>query len=175
MDANAYQARQQGPAEAGGLTRAGDNSLELASVRGLAKVLDELVTIPVINRKVGLDAILGLIPGVGDLGSAAIGGYILLIASKVGVPAAVLWRMLLNLAIDTAVGLVPFAGDLFDAAYRANSKNAALLMRAVENPVATRRASRWMIVLLAAAFLAVAAAGIIGAIYVVRWISGGPV
>jgi hypothetical protein len=130
------------------------------------------VTIPGTNKKIGLDAILGLIPGIGDVGSAAVGGYILLIASKLGVPAVVLWRMLLNLGIDTVLGAIPFAGDLFDAAYRANAKNANLLLRAVENPAATRRSSRWVIVLVGAVFLAITAAGLFATFLLARWLWG---
>ena len=165
-----HQTRELRPADGPALTSA-EAGLELTSVKGLAKLLDECITIPGTNRKVGLDAILGLIPGVGDLGSAAIGGYILLIASKLGVPAVVLWRMLLNLAIDTLLGAVPFIGDLFDAAYRANSKNAQLLMRSLEEPESVRRSSRWMVFLIAAAFLAMTAVGLIATFLLVRWVS----
>lgn len=170
MEAYAHQARDRGPEEAPGLT--GAASAELAIVRGLAKVLDEAFTIPGTRTKVGLDAILGLIPGIGDLGSAAIGGYIVLAASRLGVPAVVLWRMVLNLAIDTVFGLVPFVGDAFDVAFRANSKNAALLARALADPVGTRRASWWGLVGVGAAFLAITAAGVLGTVLLVRHLVG---
>jgi hypothetical protein len=166
-----YQARELRPADGPALTPAAAG-LELASVKGLAKLLDEFITIPGTNKKIGLDAILGLVPGVGDLGSAAIGGYIILIASKLGIPAVVLWRMLLNLGIDTVLGAVPFIGDLFDVAYRANSKNAQLLMRSLKEPAAARRSSRWMVVLIAAAFLAITAAGLVVTFLLMRWVSG---
>jgi hypothetical protein len=84
----------------------------------------------------------------------------------------VLWRMLLNLGIDTVLGAVPFIGDLFDVAYRANSKNAQLLMRSLEEPAAARRSSRWMVVLIAAAFLAITAAGLVVTFLLMRWVSG---
>jgi len=141
-------------------------------VRRLANLLDEAITIPGTKSKIGLDAILGLIPGIGDLGSAAIGGYILLVASKLGVPAVVLWRMLLNLAIDTALGTIPFAGDIFDVAFRANSKNADLLMRSLAEPEAARRSSRWVVVLVALGFVAVIAAGVVATYLLVTWVSG---
>lgn len=166
MEAYAHQARDRGPEEAAGLTRAGSG--ELAVVRGLAKVLDEAVTIPGTRRKVGLDAILGLIPGIGDVGSAAVGGYIILAASRLGVPAVVLWRMVLNQAIDTVFGLVPLVGDLFDVAWRANSKNAALLTRALADPAGARRSSGWALFLVGFAFLAVTAAGVVGTVLLVR-------
>jgi hypothetical protein len=168
--AHAYQARDHRPEETKGLIPAG-TSFDLATVRGLAKILDEAITIPGTNRKIGLDAILGLIPGIGDLGSAVIGGYILLVASKLGVPAVVLWRMLLNLGIDTVLGSIPFAGDIFDVAFRANSKNADLLMRSLAEPAAARRSSRWVVVLVALGFMAVTAAGLIATYFVFRWVS----
>jgi hypothetical protein len=168
--AHAYQAREYRPEEAAGLIPTGA-SFDLATVRGLAKILDEAITIPGTNRKIGLDAILGLIPGIGDLGSAAIGGYILLVASKLGVPAVVLWRMLLNLGIDTMLGSIPFAGDIFDVAFRANSKNADLLMQSLAEPAAARRSSRWVVVLVALGFMAVTAAGLIATYFVFRWVS----
>jgi hypothetical protein len=172
VEAYAHQARQRGPEEAAGVAPATPPgaATDLAIVRGLAKVLDSALTIPGTRAKIGLDSILGLIPGVGDLGSAAIGGYILMVASKLGVPAVVLWRMLLNLAIDAVFGLVPFAGDLFDVAFKANTKNAALLERALADPAGTRRASRWALVTVGLGFLAVSAAGVIGMIYLVRWL-----
>jgi hypothetical protein len=151
------------PAEAAG---------DLAVVRGLAWVMDSAFTIPGTRRRVGLDPLLGFIPVIGDLGSAAIGGYILLVASKLGVPAVVLWRMMLNLAIDTAVGVVPFVGDAFDVAFKANVRNAALLERALADPRGTRRASGWILAGLVLVFLAITAAGIFATVMLVRWAFG---
>lgn len=166
MEAYAHQARERGPQEAPGLTPAAP--LEVTVARGLAKVMDEAFTIPGTKRKIGLDAILGLIPGVGDLGSAAIGGYIILAASRLGVPAAVLWRMVLNQAIDAVFGLVPLVGDLFDIAHKSNSKNAALLSQALADPSGTRRSSRWVLLTVGLGFLAVTAAGVYGTFLLVR-------
>lgn len=166
MEAYAHQARDGGPEEVAGLTRGAAG--ELAVVRGLAKVLDEAVTIPGTRRKIGLDAILGLIPGIGDLGSAAIGGYIILAASRLGVPAVVLWRMVLNQAIDTVFGFIPLVGDIFDVAWRSNAKNAALLTQSLTDPLAARRASWWSLLGVGFAFLAVTAAGVAGTVLLVR-------
>ena len=171
MAAYAHQTRELGSPEVPGLIPSRASGFDLATVRGLAKILDEAITIPGTNKKIGLDAILGLIPGVGDLGSAAIGGYILLVASKLGVPAVVLWRMLLNLGIDTVLGAIPFAGDVFDVAFRANSKNADLLMRSLAEPAAAKRSSRWVIALIALAFLALTAAGIFATFLLAHWVS----
>jgi uncharacterized protein DUF4112 len=98
-----------------------------------------------------------LVPGVGDAVGALASGWILLEAARFGVPPAVLWRMLYNVAIDTAIGAIPAAGDLFDFAWKSNSKNVALLRRHLEQPGETHRASRR---LLAAVIGAIALLGI---------------
>ncbi len=170
METLAHQARDGRPEEISGVTPA--ISTELTVVRGLAKLLDEAITIPGTNRKIGLDAILGLIPGVGDIGSSAVGGYILLVASKMGVPPVVLWRMLLNLGIDAMIGLIPFAGDLLDIGFKANTKNAKLLTRALAEPQETRRTSRWALLSLGLGFIAITATSVVGTIYLVRWLTG---
>lgn len=114
----------------------------------------------------GLDALIGLVPGLGDVAGAGMSGYIILVAARQGAPTTVLLRMLLNVAVDTAIGAIPLAGDLFDAAWRANSRNAALLERHLAAPAATRRASKLVIagVLVALVLL------VIGAIAVSLWL-----
>ena len=114
----------------------------LAALRGLVRLLDGAITIPGTPIRFGLDAIIGLVPGVGDLAGAGFSAVVVLAAIRAGVPAAVLLRMLLNVAIDTLVGAVPVAGDLFDVAWRSNARNLALLERALAAPAATRRTSR---------------------------------
>lgn len=111
-------------------------------VRSLARVLDSAIRIPGTNIRFGLDSVVGLIPGVGDLTGAALSGYIVLTAARMGVPSAVLGRMLLNLGLDTLVGTVPLLGDLFDVGFRANTRNAALLDRYLERPLEARRSSK---------------------------------
>lgn len=128
-------------------------------MRGLAGALDTVFRIPGTNMRFGADALIGLLPGIGDVAGAGMAGYIILVAAKLGAPAPVLLRMLLNVAIDTVVGAVPLAGDVFDAAWRANSRNAALLERHLASPATARRASRWVIAgVFVALFLLVAGA-----------------
>ena len=98
-------------------------------VRVLAKLLDNSIGIPGTGLKIGLDPIVGLIPGIGDLIGAVLSGYIILEAARADVPAVTLVRMLANVGIDTLVGAVPAVGDLFDAAWKSNTKNVALLER----------------------------------------------
>ncbi|MFN2635575.1 MAG: DUF4112 domain-containing protein [Gemmatimonadaceae bacterium] len=98
-------------------------------VRLLGKLLDNSIPIPGTGWKIGLDPIIGLIPGVGDLIGGILSGYIILESARAQVPTLTLMRMLTNVGIDTLVGAVPAVGDLFDAAWKANVKNVALLER----------------------------------------------
>lgn len=99
----------------------------------------------------GLDAVVGLIPGVGDLFGGLTSAYIVFRAARLGASASVLLRMMVNIGVETLVGAVPAVGDLFDAAFKANLRNIALLERHLVRPTETRRASRRMLWLLAAA------------------------
>jgi hypothetical protein len=101
-------------------------------VRVLAKLLDNAIPIPGTGWKIGLDPIVGLIPGIGDLIGAVLSGYIILEAARADVPAFTLTRMLLNVGVDTLLGAVPAVGDVFDAAWKSNTKNVALLERHLE-------------------------------------------
>lgn len=97
----------------------------------LAKVLDDLVTIPGTEFGVGLDGLVGLIPGVGDSVTTTLAGAILVDAARRRVPIPVLMKMAWNLLFDTALGYVPLVGDAADFAHRANRKNYRLLKQAI--------------------------------------------
>lgn len=101
----------------------------LQRVRTLARLLDGAVGIPGTRMRLGLDAVLGLIPGVGDVAGALLSGWIVLTAARLGVPRATLARMLGNIVADTAVGAIPVLGDVFDVTWRSNQRNAALVER----------------------------------------------
>lgn len=130
-----------------------------ANLRSLARLLDTAVTIPGTNIRFGLDALIGLVPGLGDMAGAAMSGYIVLAAARLGAPAPVLVRMVTNVAIDGVVGSVPLLGDLFDVGWRANIRNTDLLDRHLAEPTATRRASVGVVagVVLALVLLAIGA------------------
>ena len=99
----------------------------LKRVRLLSRLLDEQFRIPGTRYRVGLDGLLGLIPGVGDAAGALLSAYILYEAMRLGAPSTVLLRMVANIGIDTVGGAIPVVGDIFDIAWKANKKNAALL------------------------------------------------
>ena len=114
----------------------------LDNARALARVLDTAVGVPGTRLRIGLDAILGLIPGAGDAVSAALSGYIILAAARAGASKAVLLRMVGNVLVDTVIGAVPVLGDLFDVVFRSNARNVALLERHAVDPASADRGSR---------------------------------
>lgn len=99
----------------------------MARVELVAYVMDGMFELPGTRTRFGLDAIIGLVPIIGDLISQAISSYILWEARQIGVSRWTFTRMATNSAIDTIVGMVPFIGDAFDVAFRANRKNLELL------------------------------------------------
>jgi len=119
----------------------------------LAWLLDSSIPIPGTRLTVGLDALIGLFPFIGDLLGVVASSYILAQANRMGVGRAILARMAFNVAIEGVVGIVPIAGDVFDAAWKANQKNVRLLDGWAERPHATRRASRLFLALLMLALI----------------------
>lgn len=107
----------------------------------LAWLLDSSIKIPGTSWKIGLDGILGLIPGVGDLAAGGLSTYILYQAVKLKVPKAVLARMALNVLLESVIGVIPIVGDLFDFIFKANQRNVNLMRKYVLNPRDTTRQS----------------------------------
>jgi hypothetical protein len=93
----------------------------------LATLFDTAFVIPGTNIRFGAEALLRLVPGIGDAAASALSLYLLLEASRLGLPRLLLARMLLNVALEAGVGAVPVAGDAFDVFFRANRRNIALL------------------------------------------------
>jgi hypothetical protein len=96
-------------------------------VRALSRLLDDAIEIPVVNYKVGLDPILGILPVGGDAVAAGISLYIVAEGARMGASRDTLLKMLLNIAIDTVTGSIPVLGTLIDAVWKANERNVALL------------------------------------------------
>jgi hypothetical protein len=114
----------------------------VARLRRIVRLWDQAVRVPGTRFTIGLDPLLGLIPGLGDALGALVAGSVLLVALQAGVPPAVAARMLLNVALDASIGAIPVAGDLFDFGFRANARNLALLERWVADPARAARGSR---------------------------------
>jgi hypothetical protein len=127
----------------------------ISGIRHLARLLDAAVRVPGTNVRFGLDAVLGLIPGAGDVVGGLLSSYIIVQAANLGAPRSVLARMVLNVAIDSIVGAVPILGDLFDVGWKSNTRNAALLERYAERPAATRTVSRLTVIAAIAAVLVI--------------------
>lgn len=104
----------------------------LARLDALAKLMDSAFVFPGTNVRFGLDGVIGLVPGVGDVLSGLISSYLIWEARRLGVSRWVLGRMMANTLLDTTLGAIPLAGDLFDVMFRANLKNMALLRRHLE-------------------------------------------
>ncbi|WP_343067738.1 DUF4112 domain-containing protein [Halobellus ruber] len=143
----------------------------LARVRRLSRALDSAVTVPRTDIRIGLDPIVGLLPGVGDVVPTAASAYIVAEAAALGVPRATLARMCLNLLVDAVVGSIPLLGDAFDVVWRANDRNVRLLEARLADPTGGRR-DRWVVAALGAAvFLAALAVGLAG-VAAVWWVLG---
>jgi hypothetical protein len=106
----------------------------IARITLVAKLMDSAFMIPGLNRRVGLDAVLGLVPGVGDALSAALASYIIWEARQLGLPRWKIARMIGNVAVDTAIGVIPFAGDVFDVFFKANERNLRIVHEHLGTP-----------------------------------------
>ena len=138
----------------------------LDRLRGLARVLDDLVAVPGTRFRVGLDGLLGLVPGVGDSVTGAVSVYAMFTAYRLGAPPSVLVRMLLNIGIDLVVGSVPLVGDLFDFGWKSNRKNVRLVERYARAPEGVKASSQVVLALLAV----IVVAGVVGIALLASWL-----
>ena len=144
----------------------------LRRARVVATVLDDAIRIPGTNIRFGLDPVVGLVPGLGDLLGGAASAYIILEAARAGASASILVRMAANVGIDTLIGALPVIGDLFDFAWKSNARNVRLLARHVDAPVETRRASTALLVAVLGTLALIAVGASVLAIYVIRRLIG---
>lgn len=133
--------------------------------RKFAELLDSWFTIPGTNIKVGLDPILGLVTGLGDLAGASLSVYFMFYATKMGANTSVLLRMFMNILADLIIGMIPVLGDLFDVAWKANIRNAKLLEKLEEEPDKLRNESTVMVWLLFTALVLI----LIGIVAAIVW------
>ncbi|NET31507.1 MAG: DUF4112 domain-containing protein [Cyanothece sp. SIO1E1] len=132
----------------------------LKRIRVLSHILDNAIPIPGTRYRIGLDPILGLIPGGGDVLGAILSIYIVIEAARFGLPRATLIRMVFNLLLETVVGALPILGDIFDVAWKANARNMTLLETHLANPHPNQAADRRFLTLLLAG-LALTLVGVI--------------
>lgn len=111
----------------------------VARIEAVSRLMDDLFEIPGTNVRVGLDSIIGLVPVVGDIVGKLISSYLIWEARQLGVSRFTVARMVANSTVDAVVGIIPFAGDAFDMAFRANLKNLALLKGHLEKHGHVRR------------------------------------
>ena len=137
-------------------SRARGNPVALGALRRWAVLLDSAFRIPGTRIRFGLDAIIGLIPGVGDISTPAFAGLLLLQAVRMRLPIVVQARMVLNAALDMLLGLVPILGDVADVGWKANLRNLALLERHARPGVPPARGD-YVFVWICLAFLALIA------------------
>jgi hypothetical protein len=152
-----------------------DTGSRIKRVQVLAKLLDNSISIPGTRWKFGFDAIIGLVPVIGDFMGAILSGYIVLEAARSEIPQVTLVRMLVNVGIDALLGAVPGIGDVFDAVWKANIKNVALLEHHLVVPGAAaheKRKATATIVLAVIVLLLILAAGLALGIFVARLLWG---
>ncbi len=140
----------------------------LKRMRQISKLLDSAIVIPGTKQRIGLDPILGLIPGGGDTVSAALSGYIIIEAARMGLPRADLIKMVMNIGVDTVAGSVPIVGDIFDVVSKANLRNMQIVESHVKAPdPISAKSDKLFIGLLIAGLIVFALA--VGGISVLIW------
>ncbi|MFV0478487.1 MAG: DUF4112 domain-containing protein [Parahaliea sp.] len=136
----------------------------------LAWLLDNSIGIPGTRFRIGVDSLIGLIPGFGDLAGIVLSAYILLQSARSGAPASVLWRMAGNILLEGVVGVIPLVGDLFDMSFKANARNVALLKAYHREPLAIQRRSRGLFMLAGLLVLALLAVWAVLILVLLRWL-----
>ncbi len=144
-------------------------SPSFAAVSKFAHWLDAGIRVPGTNLRLGLDPILGLIPGAGDAVGAVLAGWILVEAARLGASRATLLRIAGNVALDAGLGAVPVIGDIFDFAWKANLRNVALLERHLAAPGQAGRADRSFVVLVIFGVLVVVVGLLVLGILLTLW------
>lgn len=144
-------------------------SKQMKRLDRLAWLLDESIRLPG-GYRIGLDSLVGLIPGIGDGVGAITSSYVLIEGYRAGAPRSVMARMVVNVLVEALVGVVPVLGDLFDMAWKSNSRNVALLQRHTAKPREVQRFSRTYLVVALVILLAGLAATVAATILLARFI-----
>jgi uncharacterized protein DUF4112 len=170
---NYYSAMHAAPLDRNrGAIVAASPARQLERLRVLARFLDTAIAVPGTKFRFGFDAIIGLVPFLGDAISALLSVYIIAQAARLGTPKSTLTRMIANVGIDTLIGEIPLIGDLFDAGFKSNVRNLALLESHINQPAASRSQSRLVVGLVVLGLLVLVVGlfvlGIVVAEYIMR-------
>lgn len=148
----------------------------LERLRLIAQLFDRAFAIPGTKWRFGLDALFGLVPGLGDVAGALVGVYSLRVARNLRAPPEIQLHMLTNIALDAVVGMIPILGDLFDFAFQAQTRNLDLLERWVGSPQRQERRSRRGLLLIPIAIVIVFATmtvlGVWMLVILFQWLAG---
>jgi hypothetical protein len=136
----------------------------------LAWLLDSSIPIPGTRFSVGIDALIGLVPFIGDIAGVLLSSTILIEAARLGAGRSVLARMALNVAVEGLAGVVPFAGDVFDAAWKANQRNVRLLNQWLDQPQRAERSSVLLVAGLVGSLVALVVILLLLAFLALRWL-----
>lgn len=139
------------------------NNPQLRHLEVLAKLMDSQFKIPGTNMRFGLDAIIGLVPGAGDLTTFGISGFMLYIMAQNGASGFVMARMVLNVLIDTLIGAIPLLGDLFDIGFKSNTRNLRLMQEHYKE--GRHKGSAWKVILPVLILFIMLFAGVVWLVY----------
>jgi hypothetical protein len=149
---------------------------ELERLRSVQWLFDQAFPIPGTKWRFGMDALFGLVPGLGDIAGALVAVYALRVARNLRAPASIQLHMLTNIALDALIGMIPLLGDLFDFAFKAQTRNLALLDEWLASPTRTARRSKRSLLLIPIAivivFATLTALGIWMLFILFQWIAG---
>ena len=121
-------------------------STKVNNLHRLSHVLDNAIPIPGTGYRIGLDPILGLLPGGGDTVAGALGAYIIIESARMGLPRRVVGEMVGNIIFDSVVGIVPVLGDFFDVTWKANVRNMALLEKHLDITSKNQKSDRLFLI-----------------------------
>ncbi|HET7040913.1 MAG TPA: DUF4112 domain-containing protein [Gemmatimonadales bacterium] len=141
-----------------------------ATLRRLTWLLDDCIRLP-LGFRVGFDALIGLIPGFGDVAGGVAALYGIAVAWQLGTPPVVLARMTVNVTLDTLLGIIPIVGDLWDIGFASNRRNLAILEHWLAKPEHATRRSAFVLILFAATLLLILIGGIVLSIWMILGIA----
>ena len=139
-------------------------------LRRFAYWLDEGIRFPGTRLRIGLDPIIGLVPGFGDVAGAVLAAWILWEAVHRGVSRFTLGRIAYNIAIDAILGSIPVVGDVFDAVWKANLRNVALIERHAAVPTDARKADRLFVFLVSGSICLLCGALVVASVLLIAWL-----